>query len=46
MLPNTVEAVTAWLKNPPALKPGAKMPPLGLTDAQARAVAAYLMSLK
>jgi len=46
MLPNTVEAVTAWLKNPPALKPGAKMPPLGLTDAQARAVATYLMSLK
>jgi len=46
MLPNTVEAVTAWLKNPPALKPGAKMPPLGLTDAQARAVALYLMSLK
>ncbi len=46
MLPNTVEAVTAWLKNPPALKPGAKMPPLGLTDAQARAVATYLLSLR
>ena len=46
MLPNTVDVVTAWLKNPPALKPGAKMPPLGLTDDQARAVATYLTSLK
>ena len=46
MLPNTVEAVTVWLKNPPALKPGAKMPPLGLTDVQARAVATYLLSLQ
>lgn len=46
MLPNTVENVAAWLKNPPALKPGAKMPALGLTDAEARAVATYLRSLK
>ena len=46
MLPNTVQTVAAWLKNPPALKPGAKMPALGLTDDQARAVATYLLSLK
>src|SRR3989442_15937073 len=46
ILPNTVETVTAWLKNPPALKPGAKMPALGLTDDQARALATYLLSLK
>jgi len=46
LLPNTVDTVTAWLKDPPALKPGSKMPSLALTDAQARAVAAYLMSLK
>jgi cytochrome c oxidase subunit 2 len=46
MLPNTLENVAAWLKNPPALKPGAKMPALGLTDAEARAVATYLRSLK
>ena len=46
MFPSTVETVTAWLKNPTALKPGSKMPPLGLTDDQARAVAAYLLSLE
>ena len=46
IFPNTPEAVAAWLKNPPALKPAAKMPALGLTDDQARAVAAYLLSLK
>ena len=46
LLPTTVENVTAWLKNPPALKPGAKMPALGLTDDQARAVATYLIGLK
>jgi cytochrome c oxidase subunit 2 len=46
MWPNTPAHVTAWLKNPPALKPGVKMPALGLTDDEAKAVAAYLLSLK
>jgi cytochrome c oxidase subunit II len=46
ILPNTIENVAAWLKNPPALKPDAKMPALGLTDEQARAVATYLIGLK
>ena len=46
IFPNTAEHVAAWLKNPPALKPGAKMPVLGLTDDQAKAIAAYLASLK
>lgn len=46
ILPNTLDTVTAWIEDPPAIKPGAKMPALGLTDAQARAVAAYLLSLK
>ena len=44
--PNTVDNVVAWLKDPPALKPGAKMPNLHLTDAEARALAAYLTSLR
>jgi cytochrome c oxidase subunit 2 len=44
--PNDPEHLVPWLKNPPALKPGAKMPNLNLTDAEATAVAAYLMSLK
>jgi cytochrome c1 len=34
------------VKDPQRLKPGVKMPALGLTDEQAKAVAAYLMSLK
>jgi cytochrome c oxidase subunit 2 len=44
--PTTPEHVVAWLKDPPALKPGAKMPALGLSDAEAQALAAYLLSLK
>src|SRR2546425_213535 len=46
MFPNTPERVAEWVKNPGGLKPGVKMPALGLTDDQARAVAAYLASLK
>lgn len=46
LLPNTPENVLAWIKDPPAVKPGAKMPALDLNDAEARAVAAYLLSLK
>ena len=44
--PNTAEHVVPWLKDPPALKPGAKMPNLRLSDAEAQALAAYLASLK
>ncbi len=46
LLPNSADNVTAWLRDPPALKPGAKMPNLGLSEADARALAAYLTSLK
>jgi len=46
MFPNTADNLVAWLRDPPAVKPGAKMPNLGLTEAQARAVATYLLSLK
>jgi cytochrome c oxidase subunit II len=46
ILANTPENVAAWLLDPPAIKPGAKMPALGLTPEQARAVAAYLESLR
>lgn len=46
MFPATVENVAAWLEDPPALKPGVKMPALGLTREQALAVATYLVSLK
>jgi cytochrome c oxidase subunit 2 len=46
MLPNTLENVTVWVKDPALIKPGVKMPALGLTDAEARAVATYLLGLK
>jgi cytochrome c oxidase subunit 2 len=46
MWPNTPENVAAWVHDPQRLKPGVKMPPLGLTEEQARAVAAYLVGLK
>jgi cytochrome c oxidase subunit 2 len=46
MWPNTPDNVAAWVKAPQRLKPGVKMPDLGLTDEQAKAVAAYLTSLK
>ncbi len=44
--PNTVDHLVAWLRDPQSVKPGAKMPNLGLSDAQARAIAAYLLSLE
>jgi len=44
--PNTVDNVVAWVKDPPALKPGAKMPNLHLSEADAKALAVYLTSLK
>ena len=46
MWPTTPENVAEWVKDPQRLKPGVKMPSLGLTDEQAKAVAAYLVSLK
>jgi len=46
LLPATVENITAWLRHPAALKPGVKMPDLGLGEPDARALATYLASLK
>ena len=46
MWPNTPDNVAAWVQDPQRLKPGVKMPDLGLTNDQAKAVAAYLTSLK
>ena len=44
--PNTADNVVAWVRDPPALKPGSKMPNLHLSETEARALAAYLTSLK
>jgi cytochrome c oxidase subunit 2 len=45
-LDNTPDDLAAWLRDPPALKPGAQMPPLGLGRDQIAELVAYLESLK
>jgi cytochrome c oxidase subunit 2 len=46
MMPSTPENVARWIENPQHIKPGALMPNLGMTPDQAKALAAYLLSLK
>jgi cytochrome c oxidase subunit II len=46
MLPNSAENLQRWLVNPQQVKPGALMPNLGLSQDQAKALTAYLLSLK
>lgn len=40
--PNTVEVMLRWLQSPWEIEPGTLMPDLGLTEQEARDVAAYL----
>lgn len=46
LMENNAENLTAWLHNPPAVKPGAKMPNLNLKDEEIRYIVAYLQSLQ
>ena len=46
ILENTPENVERWLRNPGAVKPGALMPDLQLTEEDVRSLTAYLSSLK
>jgi cytochrome c oxidase subunit 2 len=46
MFDNTEANLSAWLRNPPGVKPGAKMPNLQLTQEQIDALIAYLQSLE
>lgn len=43
---NTAEALAAWLRDPPAVKAGSKMPDYDLTEDQIEAFVEYLRSLK
>jgi len=45
MLPNTPENLAAWLRDPQAIKPGALMPRLNLSEADIEALTAFLHSL-
>lgn len=44
-LPNTPENLVPWLVDPQAVSPGSAMPNLGVTEAEARDMAAYLYTL-
>jgi mono/diheme cytochrome c family protein len=45
ILPNTPRVLVSWLMDPPALDPRTAMPSVGLDEAQARDIAAYLYTL-
>lgn len=43
-IPNLAPNLVQWLVDPPAMKPGTMMPNLGVSEAEARHMAAYLYS--
>ena len=45
-LPNRPMMLTAWLRDPPAIDPATAMPALGLSEAEALDIAAYLYNLR
>ena len=44
-LPNTPANLIRWIRHPQSIEPGTAMPNLGVSDADARAIAAYLATL-
>ena len=44
VLPNTPENLVRWIIDPPSVDPRTAMPDLGIGDAEARHIAAYLYS--
>lgn len=45
-LPNAPDNLIKWITEPHSVEPGTAMPHLGVTDQQARDIAAYLYTLK
>jgi len=45
VLPNTPANMERWLRNPPAVKPGTAMPDLGVSEQDAKDIAAFLRTL-
>jgi cytochrome c len=43
---NTPENLVKYIQNPASLNPQSSMPPIGLTDVDAKDIAAYLLTLK
>ncbi len=46
IVPNSLENMAEWIRSPRAFKPNTTMPDLGVTQAQAHAMAAYLQELR
>jgi cytochrome c len=46
VLTNTPEHLMQWVQDPPGVDPKTAMPRLGVTEAEARDIAAYLYTLK
>ncbi len=44
-LPNTPDNLILWIQHPQHVKPGNDMPEMGVSDADARNIAAYLYSM-
>jgi cytochrome c oxidase subunit 2 len=44
--PNNYDTLRLWIKNPDAIKPGSKMPAMGLSDRDIDGVTAYLETLR
>lgn len=45
-IPNQPANMVQWLRVPHAVKPGTEMPPMGLTEQEARHIAAFLYTLR
>jgi cytochrome c1 len=45
-VPNTERALIRWIMTPQSIEPGTAMPNLGVKEAQARDIAAYLYTLR
>jgi cytochrome c oxidase subunit II len=46
LIPNTPHELAAWIRDPQAIKPGSRMPDLGLSKPQIAELVAYLDSLR
>jgi cytochrome c1 len=44
--PNTMENLVRWIRDPQSISPGTAMPNLGIDDATARDIAAYVYTLR
>ncbi len=45
-LPNNAQNLIRWIVNPRAIEPNTAMPPMGVTPAEARDLAAFLYTLR